>query len=254
MRIGDLDELNKSASSDNLISLLNPENQHSLTGTQKMKNWWHYHKWYVIIGAGLLAITCNLIGNALGIFTKSPDLQIAYVGKTALPQDTVSAIRQVFTALAGDYNKDGEIIVQINQYISDSRNTDAETAQYQYASEITLMADISEGESYFFLMDEPQSFQQEYQILAAPDGSCPAQADYSTADKTILWAKCPILSGAETGSYTETIAGQTITGSNQEVLASLYLGRRCFYSDKVSDHIEECRALWETLYNSSKKN
>lgn len=250
MRIGDIDELDKSGKSDSLISLLQPENQKALTGAEKFKNWWHYRKWYVIIGVILFGCACSLIGNALGLFTKSPDLQIAYVGKAALPQDTVSALEQLFTSLTGDYNGDGKVIVQINQYTSDSQTADAETAYYQYASEITLMADISEGESYFFLMDEPQAFQQEYQVLAAPDGSCPSQADYSVADKIILWVDCPLLSEAETGVYTETIAGQTVTGSNQEVLAGLYLGRRCFYTDKVSANTEECSELWDLLCNS----
>ena len=247
MRIGNPDELNKS---DNLIQLLQQENQNPLTGPQKIKNWWHYRKWYVILGLVLFASACSLLGNALGLFTKSPDLQIAYVGKSVLPQDTIRAMEQIFASLAEDYNKDGEILVQVHQYINDSQNTDAETAYYQYASEITLLGDISEGESYFFLMDNPQSFQQEYQILASPDGSCPSQADYSVADKTILWSSCPMLSEAEAGSYTETAAGQTITGNNQEILASLYLGRRCFYTDKIADHTDECSALWDLLYHS----
>lgn len=247
MRIGNLDDLNQS---DNLIELLHPEHQNPLTRPQKIKNWWHYRKWYVIAGVILLAAVCSLLGNALGIFTKSPDLQIAYVGKSTLPQDTIHAMEQIFTSLAEDYNNDGEILVQIHQYISENQNADAETAYYQYASEITLLGDISEGESYFFLLDNPQSFQQEYQILASPDGSCPNQADYSVADKIIPWADCPLLSEAEAGSYTETIAGQTITGSNQEMLSGLYLGRRCFYTDKTSDHTDECSALWDLLYHS----
>lgn len=254
MRIGNLDDLDKSAKSDNLISLLQPENQKTLTGSEKFKNWWHYRKWYVIIGVVLLVSACSLIGNALGLFTKSPDLQIAYVGKAALPQDTINAIEQIFTSLAEDYNEDGEIIVQINQYVGDSQTTDAEAAYYQYASEVTLIGDISAVESYFFLMDDPQTFQQEYQLLASPDGSCPNQADYSATDKVILWSGCPLLSEAEAGSYTETVAGQTITGNNQEVLADLYLGRRCFYTDKTTDNTDECSALWDLLYNSETKS
>lgn len=253
MRIGNIDDLNNSNQSDGLIKLLQPENQKELTQSAKLKNWWHYRKWYVIIGVILFAAACSLIGNALGLFTKSPDLQIAYVGKAALPQDTVSALEQIFTSLAGDYNEDGEIIVQVNQYVGDSQTANAEIAYYQYASEITLMADISEGESYFFLMDDPQNFQREYQVLALPDGSCPSQADYSATDKVILWADCTLLSGTEAGSYTETIAGQTITGNNQDILADLYLARRCFYSDKVTDNMDECSALWDLLYKSQTK-
>ena len=123
-----------------------------------MKNWWYYHKWYVIIGVILFLIICNLIGNALGLFRKSPDLQVAYIGKASLPADTAAAIQEAFTSLAADYNHDGEIIVQVNQYVNGNDNPDADTAYYQYASEITLIGDISDCESYFFLWKIPQIF------------------------------------------------------------------------------------------------
>ena len=114
-----------------------------------VKNWWYYYKWYVICGIILLGIAFDLIGNALGLWTKKPDIQIAYVGRTELPQDTVSALEQAFTAIAEDYNQDGKILVKVNQYIDGLQNSDVETAYYEYASEITLIGDISDCESYF---------------------------------------------------------------------------------------------------------
>jgi len=248
MRIGNTEDLQQTDKAERLISLLQPENQKSLTASQKAKNWWHYRKWYVIVGVVLLLITGSLIVNALGLFKSDPDLEIAYVGETALPQDTLSALQELFTSLSDDYNDDGKIIVQINQYICHGQAPDAETAYYQYASEIALIGDISDCESYFFLLDNPQYFQREYQILALPDASCPGQADYSTEDKVIRWADCPLLSEADMGSYTETIAGKTFTGSNQELLRNLYLGRRCFYTDKTTENLEECSALWDMLF------
>ena len=215
------------------------------------KNWWYYHKWYVIIGVILLGVALDLIGNALGLFTKSPDLQIAYVGKAPLPQDTVSALQLAFTSLAGDYNHDGQTIVQINQYISSSNTTDVDTAYYQYASEITLIGDISDCESYLFLMEDARDFQREYQLLALPDGSCPDETDYSADDKTFVWSDCPVLAEAELGSYTETAMGQATTGSNQELLAGLFVGRRCFYNDDTVDNLQECSDLWDMLYDSA---
>ena len=201
-----------------------------------MKNWWYYHKWYVIIGVVLLGVAIDLIGNALGLFTKDPDLQIAYVGKTPLTQDAISALRQAFTSLAGDYNHDGEIIVQINQYFNDSSTTDVDTAYYQYASEITLIGDISDCESYFFLMEDPLDFQRQYQLLALPDGSCPDETDYSVEDKVIIWSDCHVLSEMEQSS---------------EFLMDLFLGRRCFYTDAVTDNLQECSELWDMLYRGS---
>lgn len=42
-----------------------------------MKNWWYYYKWYVVCGSGLVILILYLAGNALGIFGRTPDYQIA---------------------------------------------------------------------------------------------------------------------------------------------------------------------------------
>lgn len=217
-----------------------------------MKNWWYYHKWYVICGVLLCSIVFYLTGNALGWFSKSPDLQIAYVGEASLPEETVDAIEKAFSSLADDYNSDGEVLVQVNQYVSgSSEDTGAEAAQYRQAAEIGVIADINDCESYFFLLDNPEDFQKQYQILAMPDGSCPDSTDFSADHKVIQWRSVESLSEMELGNYTATLLGQETTGSNQELLSDLYLGRRCFYTDKKSDHAEKCDDLWNTLKGES---
>lgn len=247
MRIGNLDEQNHA---DGLAELIETSTPDQMTTSQKRKNWWHYNKWYVIIGVILFAALIHIVGNAMGLFTKSPDLQIAYVGVTPLPENTSAALEQAFAALIEDFNRDGEVIVQVNQYTGDPDAADPETAYYQYASEVTLIGDISSCESYLFLLEDPQSFQREYQVLATPDGNCPGDADYSVDGKVIRWADCPLLSSADLGSYTILAAGQEITGSSQDLLSGLYLGRRCFYNDKTTDNREACDSLWQLLYNN----
>lgn len=218
---------------------------------KKWKNWWYYYKWYVICGILLLGIMINLIGSALGLWTKTPDLQIAYIGKTMLPEDTVSSLEKAFASIASDFNNDGEILVRINQYVNGSPNADADTAYYEYASEISLISDISNCDSYFFLMDNPDLFQQEFQLLASFDGSCPEDGDYSAKDKVIAWSDCSILSEADLGTYSAIILGEQISGSNQELLSSLYIGRRCFFTDKITPHADKCSELWDTICHSS---
>lgn len=247
MRIGNLNEQHNT---DRLIELIEASHPDQMTRAQKRKNWWHYYKWYVIVGIILFAALIHLAGSSLGLFTKSPDLQIAYVGAGRLPDDTAAALEALFCSLIDDYNHDGEILVQVNQYVRNNNAKDAETAYYQYASEISLFGDISDCESYLFLMDDPDTFQQEFQILAASDGSCPGDADYSTEGKVILWADCPLLSIPEAGGYAEIIGGQTVTGNNQELLTGLYLGRRCFYDDRTTDNQAACNSLWKLLLNS----
>lgn len=200
-----------------------------------MKNWWYYHKWYVICGLLLCVLAVWWIGSALGLFQKSPDLQIAYVGATVLSEDTAAAVEKAFSSFAGDYNKDGQIIVQINQYVSiHSGDNSPEAAGYRQAAELKLIADINDCESYFFLLEKPEDFQRQYQILANEDGSCPDSSDISIDNKALLWSSFSSLSGIE-----------------PDALSSFYLGRRCFYDEKEADNAKDCAALWNTLKGDS---
>ena len=217
-----------------------------------MKNWWYYHKWYVICGIVLLGIVCNVVGNALGLWHKAPDFQIAYIGKTELPTDTVSSLEQSFASAGWDFNKDGEVIVKVNQYISGNHSQDAELAYYEYASELTLVGDISDCESYFFLMESPDDFQRNFQLLADFDGSCPKETDYSAENKAVLWSDCPALSGMELGPYSTVISGKEVAGDSQELLSSLYFGRRCFYTKDRTKNVIDCDKLWNSLVCSEK--
>lgn len=217
---------------------------------KKWKNRWYYYKWYMICGIILLLIACNIIGNALGLWAKTPDFQIAYVGKTQLPPSAVSALEQAFASIAGDFNGDGAVIVKINQYIDGAVNPDVDTAYYEYASEISLIGDISDCESYFFLMDDPRHFQLEFQILASPDGSCPDPGDYSVEGKVFLWADCPVLSAMDLSPSTAQEEKAEHSEDYQELLSGFSFGRRCFYTDKTTDHADQCSALWDFICNS----
>lgn len=258
MRIGDLDYLYSSKSSavpNRDGNTENPDTSGLSERKKKWKNWWYYYKWYVICGVIMLGIVINVIGSHLGLWTKTPDLQIAYVGRTQLPADTISALERAFASLASDFNGDGEIIVKLNQYITNTEGagTDPDAAYYEYASEISLIGDISDCESYFFLMDDPDQFQRDFQLLACPDGSCPGDTDYSTEDKVILWAACPLLAGMELGDYSSPVLGKEFTGSNQELLSGLFIGRRCFFTAETTKYAERCSDLWNMLYTDFDK-
>ncbi len=256
MRIGNLEDMENIKTSENLIQLIQSEKHRHLTKWEKRKNWWYYYKWYVLCGVILLGIACDLVGNAMGLWKPTPDFQIAYIGESTLPKETVSALENAFATLGKDlnldldFNKDGKIIVKINQYTSNSQNPDSDAHYYETASEISLIGDISDCDSYFFLLENPDSFQQEHQLLANPDGSCPNNTDYSTTDKVLLWSDCSVLSKLELGSYSTSLLGQHTMGDSQELLAEFYLGRRCFYTDIVTDNVKQCSMFWKLLTNS----
>lgn len=213
----------------------------------RFKNWWYYHKWYVICGVALLFILGDIVWHALGIGQKKPDFQIAYIGETALPDDTAAALEQLFGELGGDFNGDGETNVQVNQYVMSFRDANPGASSAGYASEVLLMADISVCDSYFFLTDDPDNLQKACQIFANPDGSCPDDSDDSPEGKVILWTDCGALADRDLGSYTATIAGIEMTGDNLELLSGLSLGRRYFSPGKEVDCISQCDELWNRL-------
>lgn len=186
-----------------------------------MKNWWYYHKWYVICGIILICIAIDLAGNKLGWFKDTPDVQIAYIGNNPLPEDTAASIEEIFSDLADDYNHDGKVLVQLNQFVSGTSLGDIDSLAYQQASEIALMGDIEDCVSYFFLMEEPDKVQREFQVLAMPDGSCPSEYDLSAEDKVITW--------------------------DLDSEPQLYLGRRCFYNEKHTPYAEEFSQIWDRL-------
>lgn len=224
-----------------------PEEKRQLTRKERRANWWHYHKWHVVIGVVLLAIVIDIGKDVLGIGKVQPDYQIAYIGETVLPDDAVAALEKAIAALGEDCNGDGQVLVRVNQYVEADTEQDGDNAYYTYASQVTLMADLEDCDSYFFLLEAPDTFQQNYQILCNVDGSLPEAGDRDYKSCYLSWTDCPVLSGLELGSYSYQVAGQQVNGDSQELFSGLYVARRGFWTDLTVDHVEGCNALWETL-------
>ena len=217
-----------------------PEERAELTPAEKRKNWWHYHKWHVAVAVVLLGVGVNLIGSALGFGQIRPDYQVAYVGENALPDDTAAAVERAFASRGRDLNGDGQVTVRLNQY--PIGGADPERVE---SSQVTLMADLLECESYFFLLEDPVWFQTSYQALCRLDGSLPEKA---SADGTYLaWTDCPVLAGIKLGGYSYQLLGETASGSSDELVSGLYLARRGFWTEKTAPHPEGCEALWSSL-------
>lgn len=219
-----------------------PRETRELTPAEKRKNWWHYHKWHVVIGAVLAGIGVSLVCNALGVGQTRPDYQVAYVGETVLPDDTAAAIENAFASLGEDLNGDGKVTVLLNQY-----PRDIEDPQAAMAIQVRLMADLSSYDSCFFLLDDPERFQQEYRSLSLLDGSLPEEGDYSAQGKYLPWDRCPVLAGLDLGEYSYNLLGTEVTGDSNELAAGLCLARRGVWTEKNTRYPEGCQALWAAL-------
>lgn len=202
-----------------------------LTRQDKAKNWFHYHWHWFLIGAVLLAIVGTMLWNILGIGKVKPDYVFAYVAKEALPEEQATAFSDALAALGTDVNGDGRVKVELHQYLT-RQTGDAETALFfNQAADAKLLADITEGDSYFFLTDDPKELQRAYLILANADGSEPDEDDRNVSDKVFLWENCPVLAGLDL---------------DRTVFCGLSLGRRWFAPKAANGH-EADEALWEVL-------
>lgn len=220
-----------------------PQEKVELTPAEKRKNWWHYHKWHVGLGVVLAGIAVSWACNALGVGQIRPDYQIAYVGTNALPDDTATAVETVFATLGEDLNGDGKVAVRLNQYPS----TGGMDAGMAASAEVTLMGDLLDHESYFFLLEDPAWFQVNYHTLRRLDGSLPEQGDYAADGTYLAWAECPALAGAELGDFSYEVLGETVTGSSEELVSGLFLARRGFWTEDTCAYPEGCDALWSKL-------
>ena len=212
-----------------------------LTPAEKWKNWLYYHKWHIAVAAILVVIAVDLIKSALGIGVIEPDYQVAYVGDKVLPADTATALEQALAAYGEDCNGDGRVTVTLNQYVKSSEAS-PESASYATASQVKLMADLEECDSYFFLLEDPEKFQADYDILEKA----------GEEELAFSWEACPVLVSLDLGTYTETLGGNEATGESQEILKGLWFGRRTCTEERTVRYREACDRLWNVLTEGSK--
>ena len=219
---------------------------HQYTKKEKFLNWLHYHKIQLAAGALVLGVAGSMLWNVLGIGQIKPDYRFSYIGSRELAKETVSTLENALASFGDDLNGDGRVAVSITQHITaDPTNTD--NMMYGYAADMTVLADITEGVSTFFLLEDPVSFQLSFQILSHPDGSIPAEDDFTAMDKVFLWKDCPALASLELGMYEDNYLDLTETGEIQDLLSGLYLGRRYFYDPSQQNYPEADNALWRAM-------
>ena len=241
----------------------------TLTNAQKRANWWHYHKWQVVIGVVLILAVLDIGRHALHIGEIQPDYQMAYVGAAPLPTDTAAALEKAVAALGTDCNGDGRVVVQLNQYataeetdsaegllrdrlreqmaLPTSDSDSADRAYFSQAARVGLMADLERCDSYFFILEDGETFQGNYQVLSHTDGTLPAENEAASDSCWLHWTDCPVLLGLELGEYTDTVAGEAFSGDSQSLFADLCFARRGFWMEQTCKYPEECEALWNRL-------
>ena len=227
-----------------------PEPPREYTKTEKAANWWHYH-WGIVV----IVVLCAFFGIWIikdTVFQTRPDVQIAYVGTHDLPADTVTALQDALTPFCEDTNGDGKVVVQVDTYNVDFDADNVNTDAYNQMAGVTrLSAELaSGGKTYIFLLEDPEGFEAQTGALQYLDGTVPDDPETTDADwreMVYRWTDCPVLTGLDLGGYEGLTLMDDVTGTNQSVLAHLYVGRRGVWDEKQVPTYEGCAELWDTL-------
>lgn len=202
---------------------MNEKKQYSFK--EKLSNFLYYYKWHLIIGAVVLFLVGDWV---FDIVTEvHPDYQVGVITAYTMPQEASDAIQSALEARSRDLNGDGKITVKLRAY-----TTGTEGNMYN-PMEVALLADLSTQENYFLITDDPEGLQAQYQVLANPDGSAPAEDDFSVEGKVY-----PV---------------SELLGLDDPFYDQLYMGRRHFVEPEKIDYYEDYSALWDQLIASMQK-
>ena len=226
-----------------------PEPPREYTKKEKAANWWHYHWMAVVVAVLVVVFGVWIIKDT--VFQTRPDVQVAYVGTSDLPTDTVTALQDALTPFCSDLNGDGKVVVQVDSYTVDfdaaNENTDA---YYQMAGVTRLSAELSSGgKTYIFLLEDPEGFEAQTGALQYLDGTVPDDPETTDADwreMVYRWTDCPVLTGLDLGDYASD-AVQSESGSSQELMSRYYIGIRGAWNKDTADLLAGGEALWSAL-------
>ena len=192
-----------------------PQEKRELTPEEKRRNWWAYHKLYVIGGVIFLLFACVATRNAIRTNRNLPDYTVAYVGQTAMPEELELILEEGLARLGQDRNGNGEVRVELRQFVM-AAEADV------YGSSMSLVASIETNESVIFLLEDPEVFQNAYPILSRED--------------CLRWGDCPALTALEL----------PVIGI-QEALANLTIARRELWETEPDERTESAIDLWERI-------
>lgn len=227
-----------------------PDEKIELTPAQKRRNWWDYHKYWVLLGAVALIGCAFLIRDIF--FRPEPDYQVGYISKSIPPEEVLKNLQTRLEELGEDVNGDGRVIVELYTYVSGFDEVSMIDVDAASTGITRLTVDLSAGRVYILLLDDPEGFQRRMGALGYLDGAAPS-ADESAngaADwrsMVYAWADCPVLANMDLGTYTQflDLSEQKISG--QQTMAGLYVGRRAALNEGQKASFAADEALWKRL-------
>ena len=229
---------------------LQAEEARVLTGKEKRKNWWYYHKFHVLAAAVLIAVAASWIYTAF--LRPKPDYSIGLITSFSIPDEVRANLEDHIAQYADDRNGDGKVMVDVITYnfgdMLSSSDYEAMQASFtRFAGDAamgTCMIYFHNPEALAALGDNVAGFFQ------YNDGSpMPEEArDYTNAQRP--WADFAGLAdfqsaGSEMSNWTPEVVQELC--SRLSVSVRTREGSNIEGDEKMSAYYDDCLALLDRL-------
>ncbi len=214
------------------------------------RTWWEYNFKWVLLGI-LAAVLLGLLIRDMFFRTK-PDLTVAYITRTALPDPSRERLQAELEKLCEDVNGDGEVVLELEVFEMGFDEQGVANTQ-QYTAGITrLTAELSARTFFIIILDDPEGFQQRVGELGFLDGTSPdrdkAHEPERWREMVYRWTDCPVLTGLELGSYTlYGEDGEPVEVRDETFLKDMYIAHRVIFEGEKEESYGPGLELWEKL-------
>ncbi len=130
------------------------EEAHPLTTSEKIKNFWDYHKWHVL--GVILAIVLVVFSVSECVNRVEPDVNVVLFSYKGMVEEQVEMLIDYMENVCEDVNGDGQIRVGI---INCSYNKSNDDKQYEYTVLNKLQATLAADDEAMLFVTDKESYQ-----------------------------------------------------------------------------------------------
>lgn len=120
------------------------------TWKKKLENYWYYYKIHTLIGVFILVIVVTTIRDKMRQIDY--DYCIGVVTESNIQYEQLDQLQQAFESYADDYNEDGEVHVQIENYVLS--NDESMNPQMIMANQTKFSGDLQIGQSMIYIFSD----------------------------------------------------------------------------------------------------